>query len=257
MLGNQQVPYTLFMLTVNSICLVICSTTTTIKPYEKMVLTALLDANAHYATNQTHFLEPTTLKASPILNARGVVNYTSVVVQLFITNISSAPVTIEKREMLVVDQFLEQHSFSDEPAERHGNNQTPVQEACDRADPALTREKKSALFALFNKHSEAFSAIAEDLGRTRFIYHTIDIGDSGPVRQGMRCIPHEQIVVLKAEVEKMQNARMVRALVFTVREPHYSGQNEGRKLASLHRLPLAQLGDKERRTPAASRRGYN
>ena len=118
------------------------------------------------------------------------VNYTSIVVPLLIANISSAPVTIEKGEMLAVDQPLEQHSFSDKPAERHGNKKTPVQEACDRADPALTREQKSTLFAFLNKHSEAFSASAEDLGRTNLIYYTIDIGDSGPVRQGMSRIPN-------------------------------------------------------------------
>ena len=75
-----------------------------------MVLPALLDANAHYATNQILLLEPTTSKASPILKARVVVNYTSVVVPLLIANISSAPVTIEKGEMLAVDQPLEQHN---------------------------------------------------------------------------------------------------------------------------------------------------
>ena len=58
--------------------------------------------------------------------------------------------------MLAVDQPLEQDSFSEEPAEHHGNKKTPVQEDCDRADPALTREQKSALFELLNKHSEAF-----------------------------------------------------------------------------------------------------
>ena len=84
-----------------------------------------------------------------------------------------------------------------------------VQDACDRADPALTREQKSALFTLLNKHIEAFLASAEDLGRTNLIYNTIDIGDSGPVRQGIRRIPHEQIGVLKAEVNKLQSARMV------------------------------------------------
>ena len=84
-----------------------------------------------------------------------------------------------------------------------------MQEACDRPDPALTREQKSALFALLNKHSEAFSARAEDLRRTNLIYHTIDIGDNDPVRQSMRRIPHEQIGVLKAKMDKLQSARMV------------------------------------------------
>ena len=94
MFNGEQVPYTLIRSTVNSIFPVICSTTTTIGPDEKMVLPALLDANAHYATNQTLLLEPTTSKACPILQARVVVNYTSVVVPLLIANISFAFVTI-------------------------------------------------------------------------------------------------------------------------------------------------------------------
>ena len=49
--GSKQVPYTLFRSTVNSIFPMICSTTTTFGPYEKMELPALLDANSHYATN--------------------------------------------------------------------------------------------------------------------------------------------------------------------------------------------------------------
>ena len=46
-----------------------------------------------------------------------------------------------------------------------------MQETCDRADPALTIEQKSALFALINKHSEKFLASAKDFGRINLIYH--------------------------------------------------------------------------------------
>ena len=189
--GGQQVPYTLFRSTINLICPVICSTNNTIGPYEVMVLPALLDANAQYATNQTLLLEPINSKASPILKARVVVNYTSVVVPLLIANISSAPVAIENGQTLAVDQPLEQYSFSGEPAKLQVNKKRPVQKACGRADPALTAEQKSALFALLNKHSKAFSASAEDLGRTNLIYHTIDINDNGSARQSMRLIPQE------------------------------------------------------------------
>lgn len=48
---GSQVSYTLFMSTVNSICWMICSTTATIRLYEIIALSALLDANALYATN--------------------------------------------------------------------------------------------------------------------------------------------------------------------------------------------------------------
>ena len=111
--GGGQVPYTPFRSTVYSICPVICSTTTTIGPYKQIILPALLDVNAHYATNQTLLLEPTTSTASPKLKARVVVNYTSVVVPLLIANISSAIVTIEKGEMLAVNQPLKEHRFSE------------------------------------------------------------------------------------------------------------------------------------------------
>ena len=134
-----------------------------------MVLSNLLEANAHYAKNQTLLLELTASKASPILKARVVVNYTSFVVPVLIGNISYAPVTIEKGEMLAVDKLLERNSFKGEPAERHSNKMTPVHKDCDRADTTLTPEQKSALFALLNKHSEAFSASAADLGHTNLI----------------------------------------------------------------------------------------
>ena len=80
-------------------------------------------------------------KGKPILKARVMVNNTSVVVQLLIANISSAPVRIENREMLAVDQCLEQHSFSGKPTERNSNKKTPVQKGCKRADLHSLRSK--------------------------------------------------------------------------------------------------------------------
>ena len=123
--------------------------------------------------------------------------------------------------MLALDQPLEQHSFSKEPAKRYGNKKTPMQKACDRADTSLTMEQTSALFALHNKHSEVFSPRAEDFERKHLYYHTIDIGDSGPVRQGKRRIYHEQIEVLKLEVDKLQSARIVGTRFRISRAPLY------------------------------------
>ena len=51
-LTGYQIPFKIFRSTVNLICPVICSRTTTIVPYEDIVLSALLDANAQYAINQ-------------------------------------------------------------------------------------------------------------------------------------------------------------------------------------------------------------
>ena len=71
------------------------------------------------------------------------------------------------------------------------------------ADPALTLEQRSGLERLLTKYAHVFSSGPEDMGRTSVIYHKIDIGDSQPVRQGLRRIPHEHISVLKSEVDKL------------------------------------------------------
>ena len=38
------------------------------------------------------------------------------------------------------------------------------------------------------------------------IFHKIDTGEGGPIRQGMRRISHEQIPVLKGQIDKLQKA---------------------------------------------------
>ena len=62
---------------------------------------------------------------------------------------------------------------------------------------------------LLRKHNSVFAASPTDLGRTSLMYHRIDIGESGPIRQPMRRVSLEHIPLLKAEVYKLQNAGSV------------------------------------------------
>ena len=71
---------------------------------------------------------------------------------------------------------------------------------------ALTPVQLPALEVILKKHCMAFSRGPDDLGRTNLIQHKIDTGDSGPIRQGMRRVPHEQISVLEGEIDKLQKA---------------------------------------------------
>ena len=77
------------------------------------------------------------------------------------------------------------------------------------ADKSLISEQRVLLERLLRKHSSVFAASPTDLGCTSQMYHRIDIGDSGPVRQPMRRVPHEHIPVHKAEVSKFQKAGAV------------------------------------------------
>ena len=69
----------------------------------------------------------------------------------------------------------------------------------------MTATQLVSLESVLKKYSSVFSR-GSDLGRTSLIFHKIDTGEGGPIRQGMRRIPHEQIPVLKGEIDKLQKA---------------------------------------------------
>ena len=87
------------------------------------------------------------------------------------------------------------------------------------ADKSLVSKQRVLLEHLLRKHSSVFATSPTDLGRTNLMYHRIDIGDSGPVRQPIRRVPHEHIPVLKAEVDKLQKAGAVVPSTFPFASP--------------------------------------
>ena len=72
----------------------------------------------------------------------------------------------------------------------------PVADAMKNADKAHAPDQRVLLERLLRKHFTAFAAGPTDLKRTSLIYHRIEIGDCGSVRQPMRRVPHEHIPVL-------------------------------------------------------------
>ena len=95
--GGKPVPYTLFRSTINFICPVICQARTEIEPYEEAIIPGLLDFYRSYDPNQTLLLEPRKNELmQPLVVARVVVNFTSAVVLILVSNISSERVTIPK-----------------------------------------------------------------------------------------------------------------------------------------------------------------
>ena len=74
---------------------------------------------------------------------------------------------------------------------------------------------------LFRKQRSVFAASPTNLERTSLMYHRIDIGDSGPVCQPMRRIPHEHLPMLKAKVNKLQKAGAVVPLTSPFASPTF------------------------------------
>ena len=84
--------------------------------------------------------------------------------------------------------------------------------------PTLSLDQKCQLELVINKYSDVFSSGPEDMVRTKLIYHKINIGENELVRQGLRRIPHEQIPILKSEVDKLHKMKAIEPSL-SIREP--------------------------------------
>ena len=90
---------------------------------------------------------------------------------------------------------------------------TLVEQAMANADASLSFEQNSQLEVVITKYLCVFSSGPEDMGRTKLIYHKIDIGENKPVCQGLRRIPHEQISLLKAEVDNLHKMKAIESSI--------------------------------------------
>ena len=79
-----------------------------------------------------------------------------------------------------------------------------IQLAMEDADTSLTIDQKAMLKALLQKHSTVISTGQIDMGRTNQISFKIELDAKASVRHGLQQIPHEQLPVLKNEMEKLQ-----------------------------------------------------
>ena len=105
--GCKSVPYTLFRSTINLICPVVCQARTEIEPYEEAIIPGLLDSYRSYDPNKTLLLEPRKIELmQPLVVARVVVNFTSAVVPILVSNISSERVKIPKGKVISDDTAL-------------------------------------------------------------------------------------------------------------------------------------------------------
>ena len=154
----------------------------------------------------------------PLVVARVVVNFTSAVIPILVSNISFELVTIPNGKVIADETALKTRrvdtQYLSAPktcvailSNSNAGSTTsadPVTDAMRTADKALVSEQQVLLERLLRKHFTAFAAGPTDIGRRSLIYHRIEIGDSGLVRQPMRRFPHKHISVLRSEIDKLK-----------------------------------------------------
>ena len=131
----------------------------------------------------------------PLVAARVVVNFTSEVVPIFVSNISAEKVTILKGKVQADIALKARRVYLQELSTPpncvalvsttdagFALSPDPVAKEIKNADKSLVPEQLVFLERLLRKHASAFASCPTDLGRTSLMNHRIDIGDSGPVR---------------------------------------------------------------------------
>ena len=131
----------------------------------------------------------------PLVVARVVVNFTSAVLLILVSNISLECVTILKGKVIADDKALKTRCVDTHNPSAPKKfvlivspndvgsvpSADAVTDAMKNVKNTLVHEQRLLLERLLSKHFTDFAAGPTDLGRTSLIYHRIEIGDSGPV----------------------------------------------------------------------------
>lgn len=90
----------------------------------------------------------------------------------------------------------------------------PVSSMLDQIDAIdlsmLTGEEEAQVRALFRRYQSVFSTHEGDLGCTNLIAHEIPLSDDVPVRQRYRRIPPSEYEVVKAHINQLLEAQVIR-----------------------------------------------
>ena len=105
--GDQRVPFTLFISTVNLICPVNSTSATTISPHEEDIIPAVLNASSEYNKGVSILLElRNDEKSGFLIGGRVFVNFTSSIVRVLLTYISRREVQIPRNKVLADDHLV-------------------------------------------------------------------------------------------------------------------------------------------------------
>jgi transposase InsO family protein/predicted aspartyl protease len=84
-----------------------------------------------------------------------------------------------------------------------------VVELFEKSSTQLSQEEKCRLAALLNKYQNVFAKSKTDLGRTNLVKHTINTGNTHPIKQAPRRQPIERRDVERKEIEDMLERNII------------------------------------------------
>lgn len=95
--------------------------------------------------------------------------------------------------------------------EAAGTSPNPILSQTDALDlSSINSEDSQQVRMLLHKYQSVFSAHEGDLGCTSLISHEIPLLDEVPVRQHYRCLPPSEYEVVKAHIDQLLEAQVIR-----------------------------------------------
>lgn len=107
----------------------------------------------------------------------------------------------------------------------------------------LAKEEVTQVRSLLQKYQSVFSTHEGDLGCTNLIAHEIPLADDVPVRQHYRRIPPSEYEVVKAHINQLFEAQVIRESYSPYASPIVLVKKKDGKSAHVHRLLSVEFQD--------------
>lgn len=177
-----------------SVGTVVLSETVSVPPGREMILTGRVP-NGDY--RGPALLEPT-LSVEGLEFVGALVELTGASVPCIVRNVTTEPVSVPKRAEL----GLLQVGFAELPSPSSGTTQKKLDIPAfvnDRC-PSLSTIQREQVASLLQQYESMFDG---HIGHTDIVTHSIDTGDSDPVRQQPRRVPPQLKEELKAQIDEL------------------------------------------------------
>lgn len=128
-----------------------------------------------------------------------------------VVNVSDASLNVAKGSELAVCEAVEYVS-SVEPLENpKSNTEIPshIYKLFERSSTYLDKDQKDKLHTLLTEYADIFSSGPQDIGKTSKVKHSIDTGESRPIRQPARRLPLAKLDLASKAIKEMSDQGVI------------------------------------------------
>lgn len=120
-----------------------------------------------------------------------------------VVNITDRPVRIDKNATVATLQSVDIVESKVGSVEVSSELPENLHVLYEKSSVGLTEEQKSKLFEMLVSYRDIFVGPDGKFGRTKLVKHSIDTGDSKPIKIPPRRLPYAQKEIVEKEIQKM------------------------------------------------------